>query len=203
MDATHFNKIQAMNRYKKREFLEKLYFYSLIALTCSLFCCVTLSLPYLSSRVMVFFFVHISRLIPFLLNSKLLFIIGNLIIFALIVNSRVLSSYSSSTSNVYYDEYIHSSQTKRPQILSHEVKNKNLEKHVEENLHIIGEDGLNSLELKDKGWVKEGTEAWLDKEEDEGDEPNLFQLNKRADDFIARVNRQRKLELSLLQYGSY
>ncbi|KAF1888020.1 hypothetical protein Lal_00024032 [Lupinus albus] len=188
-----------MNMYKRREFLENLYFYSLTALTCSVFCCVTLSLPYLSSTVKVFFFVHISRLIPFMLNSKLLFIIGNLIIFALIVNSRILSS----TTNVYYDEYIHSTQAKKSQIPSHEVKNNFFEKHVKENVHIIGEDELKSLGLKDKGWVKEGTETWPEKEEGEGDEPNLFQLNKRADEFIARVNRQRKLELSLLQYGSY
>ncbi|XP_019462861.1 PREDICTED: uncharacterized protein LOC109361776 isoform X2 [Lupinus angustifolius] len=189
MDPTHFKKIQAMNRYKRREFLENLYFYSLTALICSVFCCVTLCLPYLSSMIKVYLFVFISSLIPLLLNSKLLFIIGNLVIFALILNSRILSSHSSSTTNVYYDEYIHSSQTQKPEIPSVEVKGKIL-------------DGLNILELKEKGWIKKASEAWHEKEEDE---PSLFpssdELNRRAENFIARMNKQRRLELSLLKYG--
>ncbi|KAK7291541.1 hypothetical protein RIF29_06770 [Crotalaria pallida] len=208
MDPTQFKKIEAMNKYKRRQFLDNLYFYSLTAITCSVFCCVTLCLPYLSSMVKVFFFVYISSLIPLLLNAKLLFIIGNLIIFSLIVNSRVLSSHSSSsTTNVYYDEYIHSSsQSKKHGIpTTPEVKAKKLEKHVTENVVMIGENGVNSLELKEKGWVKKATvEAFPEKEEDD---PSLFpssdELNKRAENFIARVNRQRRLELSLLQYGSY
>lgn len=80
-----------------------------------------------------------------------------------------------------------------------------------ENVDLIGEDGLNSLDLKDKEWGKKAAEAWPNKEGDSvygGEEVSLlstssYELNKRADDFIARVNRQRKLELSLLQYGSY
>ncbi|CAL0325277.1 unnamed protein product [Lupinus luteus] len=202
MDPTHFKKIQAMNRYKRREFLENLYFYSLTALTCSVFCCVTLCLPYLSSMIKVYLFVFISSLIPFLLNSKLLFIIGNLVIFALILNSRTLSSYSSSTTNVYYDEYIHSSQTQKTETPSLEVKGKILEKHVTENVVMIREDGMNILELKEKGRIKKASEAWHEKEEDE---PSLFtssdELNRRAENFIARMNRQRRIELSLLNYG--
>ncbi|KAK7358666.1 hypothetical protein VNO77_00604 [Canavalia gladiata] len=205
MDPTQIKKIQAMNRYKRRQFLDNLYFYFLTTLICSMFCCVTLSLPYLSSFLRVFFLAHISSLIPLLLSSKLIFIIGNLIIFFLVVNSRILSSDSSSTSVVYYDEYIHSCQTKMPQIQTTKLnKPKTLEKlHVLESVDMIGEDGPNTLDLKGN------TQEWEGKEEenlDGGDEQSLLvssdELNKRADDFIARVNRQRRLELSLLHYGS-
>ncbi|KAL2342795.1 hypothetical protein Fmac_004080 [Flemingia macrophylla] len=200
MDPTQIKKIQAMKRYKRRMFMDNLYFYLLCALTCSLFCCVTLCLPYLSSLVRIFFLVHISSLIPVLLSTKLLFFIGNLIIFFLVVNSRILSSDNSfSTCVVYYDEYI---QTKQPQITR-------LEEHVGENVDVTWEYGDKSVELRGEEWVKKGAEASKEEENlelDDGDEQSLVpcsdELNKRADDFIARVNRQRRLELSLLQCGS-
>ncbi|XP_061373777.1 uncharacterized protein LOC133316095 [Gastrolobium bilobum] len=168
MDPSQIKKIQAMNKYKKRQFLDNLYFYFLTALTCSLFCCITLCLPYLSSLVRVFFL-------------------------------------------VYYEEYIKSKQTKKLQIQTLEInKAKTFEKHVAENVDMTGVGGLNKLDLKGKGWVKKATEDWPAKEEnnlDGEDQQSLFsssdELNKRADDFIARVNRQRRLELSLMQYGSY
>ncbi|CAJ1937523.1 unnamed protein product [Sphenostylis stenocarpa] len=204
MDPTQFKKIHAMKRYKRHEFLNNLYVYFVSALTCTVFCCVSFCMPYLSSLFRVFFLVHISSLIPFLLSSKLLFIIGNLIIFFLVVNSRILSSDSSSTCVVYYDEYIQSSQTPKPCITTVEViQGKTLEKHVGEILD------MNSVDLKCKGWVEKGAEASEEEDNiDAGDEQRLIpscsdELNKRADDFIARVNRQRRLELSLLNYGSY
>ncbi|KAG5029922.1 hypothetical protein AAZX31_05G189800 [Glycine max] len=206
MDPTQMKKIQAMNRYKKRQFLDNLYFYFLSALTCSVFCCVTLCFPYLCSLLRVFFMVHISSLIPLLLSSKLLFIIGNLIIFFLLVNSRILSSdSSSSTCVVYYDEYIQSCQTMKPQIPSPEVNESKtlLEKHVGEN------EDVNSVDFKGKWGIEKATEESKEEENlDGGYKQSLipsssYELNKRADDFVARVNRQRRLELSLLHYDSY
>ncbi|KAK7318294.1 hypothetical protein RJT34_02993 [Clitoria ternatea] len=205
MEPTQVKKIQAMKlkRYKRRQFLDNLYFYFFTALTCSLFCCVTLCLPYLSSLVRAFFFVHISSLVTVLLSTKFLFIIGNIIIFFLVVNSRILSSDTSSAFVVYYDEYIQSSQIKMPQAHIPEVKKaRKLEKlHVVENVD-MREEWVNNM----------ASESWPAKEEeniDEGDGKSLVfssdydELNKRAEDFIARVNRQRKLELSLLQYSSF
>lgn len=157
-------------------------------------------MPYLSSLLRLFFFVHISSLVPVLFSSKLLFIIGNLIIFFLVVNSRILSSDPSSTPVVYYDEYIRSSQTPKPLVATVEVnRGKTLEKHV------VGENL--DIDLKCKGRVEKGTETFKEDDNiDAGDEQRLIpscsdELNKRADDFIARVNRQRRLELSLLNYG--
>ncbi|BAT73127.1 uncharacterized protein HKW66_Vig0014100 [Vigna angularis] len=203
MDPTQMKKIQAMKRYKSHQFLNNLYVYFVSALTCSVFCFVTFCMPYLSSLLRLFFFVHISSLVPVLFSSKLLFIMGNLIIFFLVVNSRILSSDPSSTPVVYYDEYIRSSQTPKPLVATVEVKRgKTLEKHV------VGEIlDIDSVDFKCKGRVEKGTETFKEDDDiDAGDEQRLIpscsdELNKRADDFIARVNRQRRLELSLLNYG--
>ncbi|XP_027344347.1 uncharacterized protein LOC113856629 [Abrus precatorius] len=169
MDPTQIKKIQAMKRYKRRQFLDNLYFYFFSTLTCSFIFFFTLCLPYLSSHVRVFFLVHISSL-------------------------------------------IHSSQTRMPHIPATEVnKAKTLEKlHFVENMDKTLEDGPNSVDLKGNGWVKKATEAWLGKEVENlegGDEQSFLsssdELNKRAEDFIARVNRQRKLELILLKHDNY
>lgn len=131
------------------------------------------------------------------------------------MNSKILSSDSSSNSDVYLDEYIQSSHTTKPQIQSFEVnKTKTFEKHVEENIMNIFEKhvGHNTITLKRNVWIKETTKTWGAKEDgdlDEGDEQSNSvafrsdELSRRAEDFIARVNRHRKLELSRLQNGCY
>jgi hypothetical protein len=137
------------------------------------------------------------------------------------INSKILSSDSSSNSDVYYDEYIQSSQTTKPQIQTFEVnKVKTFEKHVEENIMNMFEKhvglekdvGKNTIDLKSKVWIKESTktmEAIKENDLDGGyDKPsNLVgssdELNKRAEDFIARVNRHREFELMRLHNGCY
>lgn len=120
------------------------------------------------------------------------------------INSKILSSdHLSSNSHVYYDEYI---QTTKPQFQSpHEV---NQDEKIFKNQF----KSTNIVDLKRRVWIKEtSTKTWEEKEEvdfDEGDkESNLVgcsdELVKRADDFIARVNRHRMFELSLMQNGSY
>ncbi|MED6216632.1 hypothetical protein PIB30_009521 [Stylosanthes scabra] len=205
MNPTEIKKIHAMKRYKRRQFLDNLCFYALIAISISLFCCVTLCLPYLSSSSSLVISVKISGLVPILLSSKLLFIIGNIIILVLMFNSRILSSSSDDTSsstinNVYYDEYINSCQKRTTPIPTHLVikAEEKFEKRVEEN-------------YSNKGWLKEVAEAKEEEKTDEGAEEEATSLvgscsddlNKRAEDFIARVNRQRRLELTLVHCDSY
>nr|AFK41290.1 unknown [Lotus japonicus] len=164
MDPTQIKKIQAMNRYKRRQVLDNLYFYSFTALACSVFCCVTLCLPYLASMVQVFFMVYMSSLIQ-------------------------------------------SSQTHMPQINPTFVVNKAKSfenKHVVESVAMAVGDELNNLDLKARVWVNKAKEEDnSDGEEEQSFHSSYDELNRRAEDFIARVNRQRKLELSLLQHGSY
>ncbi|KAL5053109.1 hypothetical protein RYX36_033791 [Vicia faba] len=207
MDLNQIKKIQAMNKYKKHQFLENLHLYSLIALICSFFCCVTLCLPYLSTLL-----VYITSLIPLLLSSKLLFIICNIIIFVLMINSKIISSDSSLNSDVYYDEYIQTTQTTKPMFQSFEGNKGEtmFEKlHVEESIVNMFEKhvGENTMELKRKVCVKKTTKNWEAKEDDDHD-LNTFvaasdELNKRAEDFIARVNRNREFELLRWKNGSY
>ncbi|KAI4343589.1 hypothetical protein L6164_010923 [Bauhinia variegata] len=176
MDPWRMKKIESMKRYKRHEALDNLYFYLLTAFACSLFCCVTICLPYLLSVLRMVVFVCIPGLISMLMSSKLLFILGNLIIVVLIVDSRIFSSNSSLlTGDVYYDEYMKSRQAQRP------ARKMELE-------HGAEDDATQDLE--------ENVEP-CDSESEE--------LNRRADDYIARVNRQRRLEvqLSLVQCGSY
>lgn len=65
----------------------------------------------------------------------------------------------------------------------------NMEENVAENVEMTGEEAEDENEDEEEG------EVGLVSDSDE--------LNKRADDFIARVNKQIKLELSLLQCGSF
>lgn len=168
MDPIQIKKIHAMNANKRRQILDNLYFFFLTAFTCSAFCCTTFCLPYLASLARLFILVMIPDFASVLLSSKLLFIIGNLIIFALIVDSRIFSSQYDSSSSTYvycYDEYIRSSLAQRPQF----------KRNVAENVEM-------NVEEERKGSVVSGYD----------------ELNRRADEFIARVIRQRRLELSLL-----
>ncbi|KAK4256921.1 hypothetical protein QN277_006582 [Acacia crassicarpa] len=195
MDPTQIKKIQAMKRYKRHQFLDNLYFHSLITLTCILFCCIPLFLPYFASLLREFFIVCVPSFVSTLLNSKCLFVLGNLIIVILVVNSRVFSSKSSSsTSDVYYDEFVKSRverQIQRPQAPTSEyIKVTEMEEQVSEYEEVrreeVEEEKANEEEEKEQGLASDSDE-----------------LSKRADDFIARVNEQRKLELNLLQCSSY
>lgn len=90
--------------------------------------------------------------------------------------------------------------------------------HVEENIVNMFEKhvGENTVELKRKNCVKESTKTWENKEDDDHDEyyekfekQSIFvaaasdELNKRAEDFIARVNRNREFELLRWKNGSF
>ncbi|KAI5383821.1 hypothetical protein KIW84_070976 [Lathyrus oleraceus] len=87
--------------------------------------------------------------------------------------------------------------------------------HVEENIVNMFEKhvGENTMELKRKVCVKETPKPWEANEDDNHDfdgfkKQSIFvaasdELNKRAEDFIARVNRNREFELRCWKNGSY
>lgn len=84
----------------------------------------------------------------------------------------------------------------KPQIPSPEVNESKtlLEKHVGEN------EDVNSVDFKGKWGIEKATEESKEEEnlDDGGDEQSLIpssssdELNKKVDDFIARVNRQKE-----------
>ncbi|XVF08668.1 hypothetical protein REPUB_Repub07fG0022600 [Reevesia pubescens] len=113
-------------------------------------------------------------------SPKLLFLVGNLIVVVLIGESKFFASGSSVTGDVYYDEYVDRSQSLR-NCSTLEVKKEKKMKPVEENLK---RTCLVSVKKEKSDHLEGEKELVLPTEE----------LKKRADDFIARVNRQRRLE---------
>lgn len=112
------------------------------------------------------------------------------------MNSRVFSSKASTSSStsasnisdVYYDEYMMKSRvSQKTKVSSFEVieGRKLMEEHV-----------LEYVNMKEEEEEEDGEESL-------GYCEDYDELNKRADAFIARVNKHMKLELSLLECGTY
>ncbi|XP_015865844.3 uncharacterized protein LOC107403474 [Ziziphus jujuba] len=188
MDPIKLKKLQALNEYKNHKKPNNLFLYSLSALTCSLFCSSPLWLPSLFSSMKVFLNDNSPKIFSLFYSSKFVFIVGNLIVAALIGESKMFSySNSSPASENYYDEYMSRSR-KLQKSLDIEVKReKILEKYFEEK-----KDITMKKEEETKGKRME------DLDEDDGDDDGLIlpteELRKRADDYIARVTKQRMFE---------
>lgn len=183
---------QAMKKFKSYQIVDNFFIYSITALTCSVFCFSPFWFPYLLASIKAFLFVSLPKVGVVLLSPKVLFFVGNLIIIILIGESKFFASESSPASDVCYDDYVSKS--------TRSVKNPSTDKCLTENVKKTGEDiGENVVMRK---WVDEeeaevGAENGNNEEDDEVGFP-AEELSKRADDFIARVNWQRRLEARLL-----
>ncbi|XP_042507991.1 uncharacterized protein LOC122084050 [Macadamia integrifolia] len=176
MDDIEIQKRIAMMKYKKNQyFLSTFILYSLTAFIFTLFCSSPLWFPTLFSSSKSFLFISIPKMRSFLFNPKCLFIVCNIIIVFLVGESKLMGSSSSSSSSAdIYDEYMKRSQTlQRFSSQEEKIEERKVEMPLNEEIstHRVHEDG----------------------EEEEGDD-----LKKRAEDFIARVNRQRRLEAEQL-----
>lgn len=122
-----------------------------------------------------------------------MFIVGNLIVGVLIGESKIFSSGTSSAC----DEYINISRSlQSPSTIEVKAEGTTTVKYVEEN--VVKRTGEDGEDIKEIAWAEEN---------DVLDGNNDFalpaeELSKRADDFIARVNKQRQLEDSLLLFSS-
>ncbi|KAE8720169.1 Hydroxysteroid dehydrogenase 1 [Hibiscus syriacus] len=183
MDHNPMLKFQAIKKSKMQQFLDKVLLYTFIAFTCSF-------LPCLFSSFKNFLFVSSTKMGSIVYNPKLLFLLGNLIVAVLIGESKFFAHFSGS-GDVYYDEYAdhRSPSPGNDSIL--EVKREMKMKHCEENVTVTRsfqvEDRTREVLKKEKKELQGEHEVVLPTEE----------LKKRADDFIARVNRQRRLEATL------
>ncbi|KAJ4961980.1 hypothetical protein NE237_021890 [Protea cynaroides] len=187
MDPIKIEKLEAMNKYKKNQFLSSLVLYSLAAFSCSLFCSSPLWFPPLFSSTKSFLFLSIPKLRSFLFNPKCLFVVCNIIIIFLVGESRLMGSSSSSATDIY-DEYMKKSQS-LGRFSSQEEKRKTgkLEMHlIEETTKRVHEG---------RGGEEKGEKSF-DGEEEPGLPSDEFK--KRVEDFIERVNRQRRLEAKQL-----
>ncbi|KAI3727069.1 hypothetical protein L1987_66878 [Smallanthus sonchifolius] len=167
----HAYKVHAIKKHKRQQFVGTVLLYSLTTLACTLFCSSPLWYPPFCATFNVIFFLALPKICSFFFTSKVLFIVGNLIVIFLVGESKFFASKSKALhadySDIFYDKY--KSNISEPRAKKERgVATCSLELHED-------------LELEDLGL---GEEASLPAEE----------LNKLADDFIARVNRQRKLE---------
>ncbi|XP_043703812.1 uncharacterized protein LOC122653917 [Telopea speciosissima] len=137
----------------------------------------------------------------FLFTPKCLFVVCNIIIIFLVGESKLVGSSSPSpAADDIYDEYMKRSQSLR-RFSSHEEKieaRNDLELPlIEETIKRVHEDeqeerGQNEGEKENS----EGDNNSLNGEEEPGLPPD--ELKQRVEDFIARVNRQRRLEAEQL-----
>ncbi|KAG6747228.1 hypothetical protein POTOM_049617 [Populus tomentosa] len=199
MDLIKLREIHAINKSKKHQFLDNFFLYSFTVLSCTLFCSSPFWFPSLFHSMKLFLFVSLPKLSSILLSPKFIFIVGNLIIFVLVGESKYLTSNSPLATDVYYDEYI--DQKKSLQTTSASVEEKKevkMEEAFKEEQSKTCESGEN---IGGKGLSEGNLKAHKERKDLEGEEEFSLpteELKKRADDFIARVNRQRMLEARLL-----
>ena len=212
MDSIKIEKINAIKMYKRNQLLKNLFLYSFIALAC-LFYSSPFWFPYIASSMEVLLLVHVPKLSSLLFNSKFVFIVGNIIIVALIGESKIFPSNSASPNNIthhqsYYDEYITTKQTlqkfsapndnnkeyhqKKERLCIVETKRgcENIVEEEKDDLKIVGKVEKRVLGL---GVVVKKLEGFGGKENHDRSLPNE-ELKKRSDDFIARVNKRRVFE---------
>ncbi|GMJ05880.1 hypothetical protein like AT5G50710 [Hibiscus trionum] len=187
MDHNLMLKFQSIKKSKKQQFLDKVLLYTFIAFTCSFFCSTPFWLPPLFSSFKNFIFVSSTKMGSIIYNPKLLFFLGNLIVVVLIGESKFFAYFSGSGAE--YVDVHRSPSLGNDSIL--EVKREMKMKHCEENMAMTMsfevEDHIRGVK-KEKNDLQGEVEVVLPTEE----------LKKRADDFIARVNRQRRLEARFL-----
>ncbi|KAL6011648.1 hypothetical protein ACLOJK_002096 [Asimina triloba] len=212
MDPVTFEKFQAMKRYKKTKYRQILLQYLVTALVLGVCISKALSFPSsLFSSIKIFFSISLPDNIGgVFVRPKCLFVVCNAIVLFLVWQSMLTGPSSLNSENLYEDYVQHRrrSLVKQPPTAVNHVK-ENKEKsfvvcmgkraddevigHIRETKE--GErvvlQGEKEKGVKERGVEKE--DCGEEKEEEEN-EREVNELNRRIEDFFARVNRQRKLE---------
>ncbi|EEF51748.1 conserved hypothetical protein [Ricinus communis] len=175
MDLIQLQKIHAINKSKRHQLLD-------------------------ISSIKLFLFISLPKISSTLLNSKIIFIVGNLIIILLIGESKFFTSNSiPAATDAYYNEYVNRKRGLRNSSTLEEKKATNTNTSFKENASKSCE-GVKKIKVE--VWDEGNSEvAEKEREDLDGEEEISLpaeELNKRADDFIARVNRQRMQEARLL-----
>ncbi|KAM3334968.1 hypothetical protein ACQJBY_029402 [Aegilops geniculata] len=181
MDPISIEKIRAMRKYrrnrKQQQLLPALVPY--LVATCGVLCLLLTSpawFPGVCSLLVSFLLTTLPDLATaFLLSPKCLFVVGNLIVAFLIAQSR-LAPRSQPASELDVDD-VHEERVKRS-VAPMTAK-------ATATTVVFSDDSV----LVEGVWVGE-----KEKEEEVVVEQGEEELEKRVDDFIARVKRQRKLE---------
>ncbi|KAL7130158.1 hypothetical protein ABFS83_13G114500 [Erythranthe nasuta] len=220
-------KIEAMKKNNKRDqFLYNLILYSLTSLITCLFFSYPFNWFPSSMKQLILFSLETADFSDFI-NPKSLFVVANLIIFILIGESKLSSSRYSSPASDVYDEYIRRNRSRLKLNSSYEeaatiIEDPEEEGHVsmqlsEEKKHgnikkreirVSRSRQYYQKEKKNSGGMRVSkSEVWGESEiakmEKKMEERESIipkeELDKRVEDFIARVNNQRLLEAKLEQ----
>ncbi|KAL3500990.1 hypothetical protein ACH5RR_035439 [Cinchona calisaya] len=214
MDSIKTQKLQAVKNYTKAQFLYNLTVYSLTAFLSCLFYSYLFWFPSLKQH---FFTIFIPNIYSFFLSPKLLFVVGNVIVLFLVGESKLLGRGSSPATEIY-NEYVRRSQSLRPQrswqvdeykklemqmdikrstrineksTSVHHNKDDEKKKEIEEQTSHNNREAVCKVDSVEEKLHGEG-------EEEEEEEKIVVlardELNRRVEEFIARVNKQRRLE---------
>jgi len=196
MDLIKLREIHAVNKSKKHQLLDNFFLYSLTVLACTLFCSSPFWFPCLFDSVKLFLFGSPPKLGSVFLSPKFIFIVGNLIIFVLVGESKFFTTNSPPATDVYYDEYIDHKWSLQTASSVEQKKETNMGKSSKEKRSRTCENGKKN---EGKGMAEANLKVHEERKDLQEDALSLptEELNKRADDFIARVNRQRVLEATL------
>ena len=205
-------KYQAMKRYNYnnsgcKNFLSSLIQCSLLLVLLGLFLSSPLWLPTLCSSTKLFFIESLPKVSGIVLGPKCLFLVFNLIIVFLVGESRLSSS--SPKPDICEEYVVHTKSLKRvssgegkgngcalvsPPLVEDRREN---EKEEERVLNVKEEEEEEERVNKEN---EEEKEEEFGEDEEEREERGLpaEELNKRVEDFIARVYKQRRLEARML-----
>ncbi|CAM8980097.1 unnamed protein product [Rhodiola kirilowii] len=212
MDPNKLDKFEAMNSYNKatsKNPNSAFIVYILTALTCSVVFFSPVWYPSFESLINI----SLPNLISHLQSSpKYLFILSNLIIvFVFVGESKLLTTKPSqqASGEVYYHEYLSRSHSLKPLIIrpvtSDQYSVNNVVVHNEGKK--VERSGGRLRPVRRVESVKVGNKEVIRSAKGSVVVRSLSaeELSKRADDFIARVNRQRRLEATdnnFIEYGT-
>lgn len=176
-----------MKRYgRRRQFLPSLIRYLAAILLLGSLPSSPLWLPTIFSSLKLFFFPFLPNLHSIMFGPKCLFIVCNLIVVFLVGESKL--SKSSLAPDIY-EEYMNRNTNLRRLSTRESKKGSAFKKAFTEG------GGEGEEEKRGGRWEEvEGGHEELDGEGKKG----LDELNRRVEDFIARVNKQRRLEARML-----
>ncbi|KAK1359583.1 hypothetical protein POM88_044057 [Heracleum sosnowskyi] len=235
MDSLSIQKIHAINKYRKQQFISNVLVYTLTTMACSLLVFSPFWYPPLRATVNVFLSVSLPKVLSLFLSAKVVFIVGNLIVIFLVGEFKIYTVTCPSQAHGARGQILQSSDKERgnPEVPLEKGQNMNMNMnlhctelargttHIEvdrckpqngDPQHLGAQSHqMISVALKPKRTNKVTRrhekssvyrEACLEQKEDHGEELLSCEkdLNKMADDFIARVNKQRRLEAELYRY---
>ncbi|XP_066310587.1 uncharacterized protein [Miscanthus floridulus] len=181
MDPISMEKIRAMNKYNKSRRQLQLPALSVYMAATFVLCLLLTSpawFPRLCSALGFFILTTLPDLVTaFLLSPKCLFVVGNLIVAFLVGESRLAPRRDDGQPSLVNE--MHEEHVKKNTVMAAAKATTAAAAVVVDHSAFVGA-------------VREEVEVEVEVKEEEGEEE---ELHKRVEDFIARVKKQRKLEL--------